>query len=163
MAGIAMTNALTAALAQVGGAAGGGFRDGGYTGNMGEGDVAGVVHGREFVMNAEATRRHRGLLEMLNEGKSPGYRTGGYVKPHMGSSLSLGSTGSVDPTGAAPRGDTLSISIDARGAEAGVEAKIEEALDRALPVFLARSRRQEADAQERGSRKQSLGGIRGRR
>lgn len=34
-----------------------GFKSGGYTGNMGVNDVAGVVHGREFVMTAEATKR----------------------------------------------------------------------------------------------------------
>lgn len=34
-----------------------GYRSGGYTGNMGRSSVAGVVHGQEFVMNADATRR----------------------------------------------------------------------------------------------------------
>lgn len=34
-----------------------GFQSGGYTGNMGVGTVAGVVHGQEYVMNAQATRR----------------------------------------------------------------------------------------------------------
>jgi hypothetical protein len=33
----------------------GGFRKGGYTGNYGENDVAGVVHGREFVFDAKST------------------------------------------------------------------------------------------------------------
>lgn len=35
----------------------GGFESGGYTGNGGRSDVAGVVHGQEFVMNAAATAR----------------------------------------------------------------------------------------------------------
>lgn len=34
-----------------------GFRQGGYTGGAGVNDVAGVVHGQEFVMDADATRR----------------------------------------------------------------------------------------------------------
>ena len=34
-----------------------GFKTGGYTGNGGINDIAGVVHGKEFVMNADATRR----------------------------------------------------------------------------------------------------------
>lgn len=34
-----------------------GFKKGGYTGDKEEDEVAGVVHGREFVMNAEATKR----------------------------------------------------------------------------------------------------------
>jgi hypothetical protein len=44
-----------------------GFASGGYTG----GDVskvAGVVHGREYVVNAAATAKHRALLEALNRG-----------------------------------------------------------------------------------------------
>jgi hypothetical protein len=43
-----------------------GFQTGGHTGNMGETEVAGVVHGREFVSTAKTTRRHRGLLEALH-------------------------------------------------------------------------------------------------
>jgi len=35
----------------------GGFEEGGYTGNMGRSEVAGVVHGREFVMDAATTSR----------------------------------------------------------------------------------------------------------
>lgn len=47
-----------------------GFRKGGFTGNYGLDEVAGVVHGREFVTRAEATekvnREHPGFLETLN-------------------------------------------------------------------------------------------------
>ena len=47
----------------------GGFKDGGYTGNMGKNQVAGVVHGQEYVLNAEATKRvGRGTLDALNNG-----------------------------------------------------------------------------------------------
>lgn len=50
-AGIASTVATSSALALTG------FQSGGYTGDMGVGTVAGVVHGQEYVMNAQATRR----------------------------------------------------------------------------------------------------------
>ena len=46
-----------------------GFKSGGYTGNMGRNQVAGVVHGQEYVLNADATRRvGRGTLDALNNG-----------------------------------------------------------------------------------------------
>lgn len=48
----------------------GGFKKGGYTGNAGVNDVAGVVHGKEFVFDAAATSRI-GVdnLEALRAGK----------------------------------------------------------------------------------------------
>lgn len=63
-----------------------GFEKGGYTGGGGRKDIAGVVHGKEFVMNADATARNRRLLEAMNSGYDvaglvPGYMTGGYVEP----------------------------------------------------------------------------------
>ena len=46
-----------------------GFSSGGYTGDMGRGDVAGVVHGQEFVLNAATTARlGPGFLERVNAG-----------------------------------------------------------------------------------------------
>lgn len=45
-----------------------GFESGGYTGNGGRSAMAGVVHGQEFVMNAQATRRNRPQLEAMNAG-----------------------------------------------------------------------------------------------
>ena len=47
-----------------------GFQEGGYTGSAGTSQVAGVVHGQEFVMTAETTRKNRALLEHLHSGKS---------------------------------------------------------------------------------------------
>lgn len=52
-----------------------GFEKGGYTGNYGTKEVAGVVHGQEFVMNARATRANRGALEAMNRGESVGGNT----------------------------------------------------------------------------------------
>ena len=60
-------------VAQIQGAEyqGGGFQDGGYTGDGAEGEVAGVVHGKEFVMDAAATRRiGAGNLEKMSRGES---------------------------------------------------------------------------------------------
>ena len=45
-----------------------GFQDGGYTGDAGASDIAGVVHGQEFVHTADVTRKHRGLFEHLHKG-----------------------------------------------------------------------------------------------
>lgn len=47
-----------------------GFASGGYTGGK-EDEVAGLVHGREFVINADATARNRELLEQINSGFNP--------------------------------------------------------------------------------------------
>ncbi|MEQ9447557.1 MAG: tape measure protein [Rhodospirillaceae bacterium] len=55
-----------------------GFSRGGYTGDRGTAEVAGVVHGKEFVVNAKATEKHRPLLEAINRGV-PGYSNGGFV------------------------------------------------------------------------------------
>lgn len=44
----------------------GGFYEGGYTGDMGTTEVAGAVHGQEFVSTAKTTKKHRKLLEALH-------------------------------------------------------------------------------------------------
>lgn len=55
------------------GGAGGAFASGGYTGaGHGRGDIAGTVHGQEFVVNANATARNRAMLESMNAGKPVG-------------------------------------------------------------------------------------------
>lgn len=68
-AGIASTYALSAALSKIGGGLPG-FEDGGYTGNVGRKQVAGMVHGQEFVVNAAATAKNRAALEAMNRGDS---------------------------------------------------------------------------------------------
>lgn len=52
--GIVTTMGIAQALAAMTGV---GFKEGGYTGNVGINDVAGVVHGKEFVFDAESTSR----------------------------------------------------------------------------------------------------------
>lgn len=50
-----------------------GFKSGGYTGNYGVNQEAGVVHGQEYVLNAAATKRVGvGTLDAINSGKSLG-------------------------------------------------------------------------------------------
>jgi len=50
-----------------------GFKSGGYTGSGGVSDVAGVVHGQEYVLNAAATKRVGvGTLDAINSGASMG-------------------------------------------------------------------------------------------
>ncbi len=65
----AVVAALLAGFAAVAGAFGNGFAEGGYTGDGGKYDPAGVVHRGEFVINADATRQHRALLEAINAGQ----------------------------------------------------------------------------------------------
>lgn len=49
-----------------------GFKTGGYTGNMGVNEVAGVVHGQEYVVNAEATKRIGvDTLQAIESGRMP--------------------------------------------------------------------------------------------
>ena len=50
---------------------------GGYTGNMGVNDVAGVVHGKEYVVNARNTTKYREQLEQMNRGT---YKEGSNVQ-----------------------------------------------------------------------------------
>lgn len=110
---------------------------------MGVDDVAGVVHGREFVFDAEGVASLGvPFLESLR-GTRTGYRKGGLVG---GLSVGLGSTGGIDRTGSAPGAITVergAFQIDARGAEDGVEEKIEAALEQAVPLILAKASKQE--------------------
>jgi hypothetical protein len=50
-----------------------GFKKGGYTGNKRENEVAGFVHGQEFVAHAEATRKYKPALEAINQLKFDEY------------------------------------------------------------------------------------------
>src|SRR5690606_35138043 len=58
LAAVASTVAGTAGLASaVSGIMPKGIKQSGYTGNMGASQVAGVVHGQEYVFDAQATKR----------------------------------------------------------------------------------------------------------
>ena len=58
-----------------------GFSSGGYTGNGGKYEPKGIVHGGEYVLRKEATRRiPRPALDYMNRtGQLPGYAKGGLV------------------------------------------------------------------------------------
>jgi tape measure domain-containing protein len=50
------------------------FESGGFTGNTGTSTAAGIVHGKEFVVNAEGTKKYREVLEAMNSGADiPGF------------------------------------------------------------------------------------------
>lgn len=66
----ALTAVLYGLVAAAKSAVAKGFKSGGYTGDLGVNDVAGVVHGGEYVINARATKRNRSLLEHINSGRS---------------------------------------------------------------------------------------------
>lgn len=66
--GIVAGTAAVAALKALVSSALSGFSEGGFTGNAGTSQVAGVVHGREFVINARDTSKNRALLEHINKG-----------------------------------------------------------------------------------------------
>jgi hypothetical protein len=76
LAPIAIANALTAMAAGFASArrkaieAMPGFKGGGYTGNQGTDEVTGVVHGKEWVVDAKTTKMYRKELELLSDGKS---------------------------------------------------------------------------------------------
>lgn len=62
-------NLLTVAAAGVQAANVRGFEKGGYTGDIGRKEVAGVVHGQEWVSRADVTSKSRGVLEALDSGR----------------------------------------------------------------------------------------------
>lgn len=47
------------------------YKTGGYTGDVSPGGIAGLVHGKEFVVNAENTAKFRPILESMNRGQMP--------------------------------------------------------------------------------------------
>lgn len=71
---IALAAGFIAAKAQA--QAAGGFRHGGYTGEGGTYEPAGVVHKREFVFSQEKTAKYRPLFEAIHKGRDPFIATG---------------------------------------------------------------------------------------
>ena len=70
-AGLLVVGGLTAGLYALYNEAVAGFKTGGYTGDAGTDEVAGVVHGQEYVLNAQATRENRDVLEWANKTNRP--------------------------------------------------------------------------------------------
>jgi tape measure domain-containing protein len=75
------------------------FEEGGYTGNGSRSGVAGLVHGKEFVLHADATKRYRGEAEAMNAGTYRGGGGGGSVSVTI-----------VDQTDGATRFETRQLS-----------------------------------------------------
>lgn len=69
--GVLVAGGLTATLYALANEATAGFKTGGYTGDSGTDEVAGVVHGQEYVLNANATRQNRDVLEWANRTNRP--------------------------------------------------------------------------------------------
>lgn len=62
---VSQTGTIMSNIAQISMA---GFKDGGYTGNYGINQVAGYVHGQEYVMPAEQTAKYRPQLDAMRSG-----------------------------------------------------------------------------------------------
>lgn len=83
------------------------FDRGGYTGDGGKFEPAGVVHRGEYVMSKEATRRIGvGNLEALHSAARRGYASGGYV----GSPAPLGPRSAARTESLAEAGQVINIS-----------------------------------------------------
>lgn len=101
-----------------------GFEVGGYTGDGSRKAVAGVVHGAEFVINADATAKNRRLLEAINRGadlsRVTGYEGGGYA----GTALYNPSPSAAGAaSGANGAGVIITINNNAPGTEATKKEK----------------------------------------
>lgn len=74
-----------------------GFADGGYTGDIPANQVAGVVHGKEFVFDAQTTAKNRPMFDMIAAGRMPNI-----VTPHaIAASMSSTYTASLAADNAA--------------------------------------------------------------
>jgi hypothetical protein len=124
-----------------------GFDAGGYTGNAGTKQAAGVVHGQEFVFSAPAVRRIGvGALEALhNQARRgarrapllPGFEGGGYVGLRRASAAS----GAASPAADAARAEVFNFSPTfvlsapaSRETQAQVAAKALEGAQRARRI-----------------------------
>jgi TP901 family phage tail tape measure protein len=102
-----------------------GWSGGGFTGQGGKYEPAGVVHRGEFVVNAENTRRlGLGFLNSLNE---PGYADGGYVGMDYGPSLRSNPAARVQSSANAPVtfAPETHINVDSRSDRAAVIADVQ--------------------------------------
>lgn len=99
-----------------------GLAEGGYTGNGGKLQPAGMVHKGEYVFSAAATKRIGvNNLEAMHRAVK-GYAAGGYVGAPAIPTLRPASSG---PRGA---GGTVVINMDNRGADVAAVAKIDRSL-----------------------------------
>ncbi|WHP46365.1 phage tail tape measure protein [Mannheimia bovis] len=120
----------------------GGFSRGGYTGDGGKYVPAGLVHRGEYVITKEATAR-LGLdfLNHLNYGKR-GFSSGGGVAVPRVPSISLLPAGSNKSSPSSSINVTQHYTIDARGADHGVEQRISDLLKQNKRETIAEIRNQ---------------------
>ncbi len=115
-------------------APGGLYSDGGYTGDGGKYQPAGVVHKGEYVMDADTVRKAGGpaAMEAMRRGLK-GYADGGYVGA-MPSMPTLSAPSLPDMKSIMGGGGGTSVklapvyNIDARGADAAAVARLEKGL-----------------------------------
>lgn len=142
-----------------------GFERGGYTGNVGRKEVAGVVHGQEFVVNAAATAKNRPLLEAMNRGEgvyAGGYERGGFVASPTaayGETASVSATQTRNYVNRGRGGDVkFEYVIDARGAETGVDERIAAVLEAQRPAIVQQARQAALEDVAEMARRQRIGG-----
>ena len=109
---IALAAGFVAARSQAQAAAG--FEKGGYTGDGGKSDVAGVVHKGEFVFTKEKTSKYRSLFEAIHKGRNPDLAVG------MGEKIIIVNNGNMDAQlsrieTAIREQSRMNLSIDERG------------------------------------------------
>lgn len=137
---MALFNAMKAAMGAWGG---GGFRDGGMVQQFSNGgavwgagtstsdSIPALLSNGEFVVNAAATRRHRALLEAVNQNR---YASGGAVGK-------LPVMPAVPAFGVAAGGMTVNITINRDGtanADTSEDTHVAKRLAEALPVMIER-------------------------
>ena len=137
---MALFNAMKAAMGAWGG---GGFRDGGMVQQFSNGgavwgagtstsdSIPALLSNGEFVVNAAATRRHRALLEAVNQNR---YASGGAVGK-------LPVMPAVPAFGAAAGGMTVNITINRDGtanADTSEDTHVAKRLAEAIPAMIER-------------------------
>ncbi|QKK28892.1 tape measure protein [Rhizobium indicum] len=93
-----------------------GFSGGGWTGPGGKYEPKGIVHGDEYVMTKEATRRIGvQALNAMNYGRVPGYAEGGYVgnAPALRKPDLVAANGNTAP--AVPMNINTNVTVNASG------------------------------------------------
>ena len=118
-----------------------GFRSGGFTGMGSASDVAGVVHGREYVMPESVTSRP-GMLPTLRQI----HRTGEVPESVTSRPGMLPTLRQIHRTGEVPRtyhGDTTSVQVkvDASGATVETAQAVGQSVEEAVARVLARRER----------------------
>lgn len=116
-----------------------GFSSGGYTGDGGKHTPAGIVHRGEYVITKEATARlGRGYLDYLNYGKR-GFANGGGVAVPVTPNVQIATPQQKQSSSIRV---TQNYTIDARGADHGVEQRISELLKQNKRETIAEIRNQ---------------------